>query len=217
MLSLIHTLYKSHSKSSWFPFPNRFLATASNSWDSSASCVQVLSSQTPVQNFQLTSSQAGSHFIPTSWYSLQSLTFNWLRWELVSVTLRLVVYRQSISVTSPLTLTTSNFIFQLNTCCYSPFVTSSRMKGQVSRLQLLLVLASTVILVSESHGTSLPHFTVSDLRLSHRGGSGPHIYIPQEQVGPVISPDTGLPFCCLLRLIGWRSYLTPPPHELTKL
>jgi hypothetical protein len=47
----------------------------------------------------------------------------------------------------------SNFIFQLNTCGYSPCVTFSLMTGWVCRLQLLLVLASTVILWSESRGT----------------------------------------------------------------
>jgi hypothetical protein len=45
------------------------------------------------------------------------------------------------------------FFFQLNTCGHSPYVTSSRQRGWVYRLQLLLVLASAVILMSESHGT----------------------------------------------------------------
>jgi hypothetical protein len=47
-----------------------------------------------------------------------------------------------------LRLTTSNFIFQPNTCGYSPYVTSSLTRGSVCRLQLLLVLASAVILLS---------------------------------------------------------------------
>jgi hypothetical protein len=50
-------------------------------------------------------------------------------------------------------LTTSNFIFQLNTCGYSPYVTSSLMRGWVCHLQLLLVYASAFILRSESHRT----------------------------------------------------------------
>jgi hypothetical protein len=41
---------------------------------------------------------------------------------------------------------------------------------------------------------SRPYFTVSDSRLPQSGGPGPHIYIPQEQGGPVISPGTGLIF-----------------------
>jgi hypothetical protein len=44
------------------------------------------------------------------------------------------------------------FFFQLNTCGYSPYVTSSPTRGWVCRLQLLLVFASAVILRSESHG-----------------------------------------------------------------
>jgi hypothetical protein len=50
----------------------------------------------------------------------------------------------------PLRLTTSNFIFQLNICGYSPYVTSSLTIGWVCRLQLLLALARAVILGSES-------------------------------------------------------------------
>jgi hypothetical protein len=40
----------------------------------------------------------------------------------VRVTSRLAVYRKSVLATSPLRLTTNNFIFQLNTCGYSPYV-----------------------------------------------------------------------------------------------
>ena len=35
-----------------------------------------------------------------------------------------------------------------------------------------------------------PYFTVSDLRNSQPGGPGAHIYIPQEQGGPVVHPGT---------------------------
>jgi hypothetical protein len=58
-----------------------------------------------------------------------------------------------VLVTSPLRFTTSNFIFQLNTCDYSSYATSSLTRGWVCRLQLLLVLASAIILRSESRGT----------------------------------------------------------------
>jgi hypothetical protein len=56
-------------------------------------------------------------------------------------------------MTSPLRLTTSNFILWLNTCSYSPYLISSLMRAWVHRLQLLLVLASAVILRSESRRT----------------------------------------------------------------
>jgi hypothetical protein len=36
------------------------------------------------------------------------------------------------------------------------------------------------------------------------GGPGPHIYIPREQGGPVMTPGTGFPFHRLLRLAGLR-------------
>jgi hypothetical protein len=51
-----------------------------------------------------------------------------------------------VLATSPLRLKTSNFIFQLNTCGYCPYVTFSLTKGWVCRIQLLLVLASAVVL-----------------------------------------------------------------------
>jgi hypothetical protein len=77
---------------------------------------------------------------------------------------------QFVLVTIPWRLTTSNFIFQLNTCGYSPYVTSSLMRGWVCHLQLLLVHASAVILGSESHRThdhgSESHRTHDHLLLS---------------------------------------------------
>jgi hypothetical protein len=60
---------------------------------------------------------------------------------------------QFVLAPSPLRLTISNFILQLNTCGYSPYVTSSLTRGWVCCLQLLLVLASAVILRPESRGT----------------------------------------------------------------
>jgi hypothetical protein len=60
---------------------------------------------------------------------------------------------QFVLTTNPLRLTTSNFIYQLNPCGNSPYVTSSLTRGWVCHLQLLLVLASAIILKSESRGT----------------------------------------------------------------
>jgi hypothetical protein len=70
----------------------------------------------------------------------------------------------------PLRLTTCNF-FQLNTCGHSPYVTSSLTRGWVCRLQLLLVLASAVILRSDSRG-SHDHILLSQIRDS------PYLYLP---------------------------------------
>jgi hypothetical protein len=71
----------------------------------------------------------------------------------VRVTLRLAVYRQSVRLgDKPLEAHDQHF-FQLNTCCHIPYVTSSLTRGWVCRLQLLLALASAVILRSGSCGT----------------------------------------------------------------
>jgi hypothetical protein len=70
---------------------------------------------------------------------------------------------QIVLATSLLRLTTSDFISQLNTCGYDPYVTSSLARGWICLLQLLLVLANAVILRSESHGTH-DHISLSQIR-----------------------------------------------------
>jgi hypothetical protein len=92
---------------------------------------------------------------PTQLGPLERTNFN--HWtapvRVKSQELQRAVYRQSALATSPLRPTTRIFIFQLNTCGYSPYVTSSLTRGYVCHLQLLLVRGSAVILRSESHGT----------------------------------------------------------------
>jgi hypothetical protein len=84
----------------------------------------------------------------------------WLTTWLGSVSESELLYKwwftanQSILATRPLRLMTSNFIFQMDTCGYGPYVTSSPQRGWFCHLRLLPVLASTVILRSESSG---PH------------------------------------------------------------
>jgi hypothetical protein len=58
-----------------------------------------------------------------------------------------------------------NFIFQLNTWGYSPYVTSSLTRGCVCRLQLPVVLVSAVIHRSESGGTH-DHILLPQIRNS---------------------------------------------------
>jgi hypothetical protein len=70
---------------------------------------------------------------------------------------------QFVLETSPLRPTTRIFIFQLNTCSYSPYVTSSLRRGWVCHLQLLLGLASTLFLRSESFWTH-DHILLSHIR-----------------------------------------------------
>jgi hypothetical protein len=67
-------------------------------------------------------------------------------------------------------------------------------RERVCRLQLLLVLASTFILGSESRGTP-DHILPSQIRDSpNLEGQVPVFIIPQEQDGPFIHPGTGFPF-----------------------
>jgi hypothetical protein len=107
------------------------------------------------------------------------------------------------------------FFRQLRVCYLkAPSLT----RGLVYNLLLLLVLASAAPLGSESRGTQ-DHILLNQfLRLPQPGGPGPRIYIPQEQVGPDISPGTGFPIRRLLRLTGlrWR-YSIPPPHGIVTL
>jgi hypothetical protein len=133
----------------------------------------------------------------------------------VRVTLRLAVYRQSVRLgDKPLENHDQHFFFQLNTCGYSPYVTPSLTRGRFCRLQLLLGLASAVILRSESRRT-FAHILLSQIRDSPNWRVRSRLYIPQKKGGPVISPGTWIPFRRLLRLseLRWR-YSTPPPHGI---
>jgi hypothetical protein len=78
------------------------------------------------------------------------------------------------------------------------------MRGRICRSQLLLVLASAVVLGSESCGTH-DHILLSQIRDS------PNL---EGQAPIFISPGTRFPFRRLLRLAGlhWR-YSNLPPHE----
>jgi hypothetical protein len=91
----------------------------------------------------------------------------------------------------------------------------SLMRGWVCNLRLLLVLTSTVILWSKSHGTH-DHILLSEICDS----SSLEVQVPvftlylypiiQEQVGSGIPPGTGFPFCCLPWLVGlWWRYSNP--------
>jgi hypothetical protein len=70
---------------------------------------------------------------------------------------------QSVLATSPFRLTTSNFLFQTSTCGHSPYVTSFLTRAWVCHLELLLALASALILRSES-GRTHDHILLSQIR-----------------------------------------------------
>jgi hypothetical protein len=92
---------------------------------------------------------------------------------------------QFVLATSPLRLTTGNFIFQLNTCGYS-----------LTRGCLSFTIDAGPRQCSHSQirvpRDSWPYFAASDSRLPQLEGPSPRTCIPQEQGGPIIPPGTGL-------------------------
>jgi hypothetical protein len=119
---------------------------------------------------------------------------------------------QFLLATSPLRLTTSNFILHLDTCGYSPYVTSSLTRGWVCRLHLLLVSASAVILRFEFRGTH-DQILLSQIQDPQPGGPGPRIYIPQEQGGPITHPNTGFHFVASYDSQGYGGGIRPRLHS----
>jgi hypothetical protein len=106
---------------------------------------------------------------------------------------------QFFLATSLLRLTTSNFIFQPNTCGFSPYVTSS-----VYPLKLLLVLASAIIQGPSSAGLMTIFYC---LRLEYSPNLEGQVAVfisPRNRVARLYPPGTGFPFRRLLRLAGLR-------------
>jgi hypothetical protein len=104
---------------------------------------------------------------------------------------------QFVLAPSPLRVTSRDFLFQLKTCSNSPYVTSSLTRGWVCRLQLLLALASTVILGSESHGTH-GHILLSQIRNSRNlEGHVPVFISPRNRVAQLYPQALGSLFRCL--------------------
>jgi hypothetical protein len=91
-------------------------------------------------------------------------------------------------------------------------VALSLMRKRACRLQLLLALASAVILRLESRGTR-DHILLSQIRDSPNLEG--QVRVPQERGSPVIPPGTGFPFRRLLRLAGIRWRYSNPPSEYT--
>jgi hypothetical protein len=124
---------------------------------------------------------------------------------------------QFVSAKSSLRLTTSNFFLQLNTCGYNPYVTSSLTRGWVCRLQLLLILASAVILTSESCWTH-DHILLSQIRDSpNLEGQVPVFISPQEQGDPVIPPGTGFTFVAFYESQGYGGGIRPCLHTFCSI
>jgi hypothetical protein len=120
---------------------------------------------------------------------------------------------QFVLAISPLRLTASNFIFQLNTCGYSPYVTSSLRRGWVCRLQLLVVLASVVILRSESCRTH-DHIVLSQIRNSpNLEGQVPVSVSPRNRVARLCSLTLGSVFVASHDSQGYCGGIRPRLHR----
>jgi hypothetical protein len=119
---------------------------------------------------------------------------------------------QFVLATSPLRLKTSSFIFQHNTCGYSPHVTSSLTTGWVCRLQLLLVLARTVIFRSESRGTH-DHILLSKIRDSPNvEGQVPVFISPRNRVARLYPQALGPLFVASYDSQGYGGGIRPGLH-----
>jgi hypothetical protein len=110
---------------------------------------------------------------------------------------------------SPLRLTTNNFIFQLNTCGYSVYVTSSLTRGFVYCLQLLLASRqrsrSQVRVPPDSWPNLVPQIQDS----SNLEGQVPVFISPRN----TYTSRHWVPFHRLLRLAGLRwKYSNRPPR-----
>jgi hypothetical protein len=111
------------------------------------------------------------------------LCFYYFSGQRVRVTLRLAVYSQSVRLGDKPLETQDQYFFPTEHSGHSPYVTFSLMRGWVCRLELLLALASAVILRSESRRTH-DHILLSQIRDS------PNLV---GQVSIIISPGTGWP------------------------
>jgi hypothetical protein len=165
-LSLISTLYKwpQHplSLSPAYVFISRSLGTASNSGDSSTSRAQVLSLQPPARTQLSTNSQTGGHFTPKADFQLTGSKVE----IKVKIMLRPTVSRPVyLGVKHPSGAYDQIFITvsQLRLCWCGAL---SQTRKRVCRLQLLLVLASAVILGSDFRGTG-DHILLSQIRDLH--------------------------------------------------
>jgi hypothetical protein len=102
----------------------------------------------------------------------------------VRVTLGLAFYHKSVRLGAKHLETRDQQFFQLNPCVYSAYVTSSLTRGWIFHLQLLLFLASPVILKSESRVTH-DHLSLSQIRDSTNLESQVPVFIcPRNRIAP---------------------------------
>jgi hypothetical protein len=107
------------------------------------------------------------------------------------------------------------FVFQLNTLGYSPYVTSSLMRGWVCRLQFVMALASAVILESEPSGTH-DHILHSQIRNSpNLEGQVPVFIFPRNRVAQLYPQALGSLFVASYDSQGYGGGIRPRLHTVT--
>jgi hypothetical protein len=122
---------------------------------------------------------------------------------------------QFVLATSPLRLMTNNF-FQLNTCFHRPYVTSSLTRGWVRSLQLLLVLASAVILRSDYRGTR-DHILLSQIRdFPNLEAQVPVFISPKNRVAQLYPQALGSLFVASYDSQGYGGGIRPRLHTGVK-
>jgi hypothetical protein len=118
---------------------------------------------------------------------------------------------QFVLATNPLRPTTSNFIFELNTCSCSPYVTSSLTREQVCCLQSLLALVSAVILRSESCWTH--DILLSQIQDSpNLKGQVPVFISPRKRVARLYPQALGSLFIASYDSQGYGGGIQPRLH-----
>jgi hypothetical protein len=124
---------------------------------------------------------------------------------------------QFVLATSPVRLTTSNFLFQLNAYDHGPYLTSSLTRGWVCRLQLLLGLASAFILRSESRGTH-DHILLSQIVDSPNLESQFTVFTsPRNRVAQLYPQALGSPFVTSYDSQGYGGGIRPHLHTESSL
>jgi hypothetical protein len=97
----------------------------------------------------------------------------------------------------------------MNTCGYSPYITSPLTRGWVCRSQLLLVLASAVILKSESRGTH-DHILLSQSRDSPNLDGQVTVFIfPRNRVAQLYPQALGSFFVTFYDSQGYGGGIRP--------
>jgi hypothetical protein len=109
------------------------------------------------------------------------------------------------AIIRPLETHDHHFFFQLNTCCHRPYVTCSLPRGWVCHVQLLLTLASAVIL-GPSPARLMTTFYYIRLETPPTWRTR-YLYLCSPVTGSSsYTPRQWIPFSSLLRLAGlqWR-------------